>query len=72
MPGRQPTTLRSRAARLAALAAVPLAAAGMLFGTGQAAHAAPAAASFTDDFDGAAGSGVDGSKWRFEDRKSVV
>jgi chitinase len=40
MPGRQPTTLRKRVARLTALATVPLAAAGMLFGTGHAAQAA--------------------------------
>ena len=40
MPGRQPTTLRNRVTRLAALAAVPLAAAGMLFATGQTARAA--------------------------------
>ncbi|MGH3847006.1 MAG: hypothetical protein ACRDS0_37140, partial [Pseudonocardiaceae bacterium] len=34
------TMLRQRVARLAALAAVPIAAVGMLFGTGTAAHAA--------------------------------
>ncbi len=32
---------------------------------------APAAATFTDDFDGAAGAGVDQSKWRFETGDNV-
>jgi beta-glucanase (GH16 family) len=51
--------------RLSLLSAVIVTAAALvpLGATATAAPAVPAAATFTDDFSGAAGSGVDGSKW---------
>jgi beta-glucanase (GH16 family) len=64
-----------RSAGLIALAAALIAgsggAANAAAGPARAHTAAPAAASFTDDFDGAAGAGVDESKWRFETGDNV-
>ena len=53
------------AAALAAATIVPL---GL---TASAAPAAPAAATFSDDFDGSAGSPADGSKWQYETGDNV-
>jgi beta-glucanase (GH16 family) len=64
--------MKSRTSLTAALlAAVALATVPLVTAPANAAEPEPAAAAFTDDFDGPAGSAVDGSKWQLETGDNV-